>query len=515
MKRNKSRLEYSIMNSSISTIIYVLRLVIQFVVRSFFIQYLGTKYLGLNGLFTNILSILSVAELGIGASIIFALYRPLAEGDHEKVKSLMQLYKRAYEAIGILIGVLGVAIVPFLHMIIKNSGEFSNLYVIYLLFLFNSVVSYFFTYKRSLITADQKAYVVSLNDFLFLMVANIAQIFFLVQTANFEVYLIIQIITTIVGNVTISKIVDHRYPYIKEKNIQPLPKADVTEIKHNVLGNISSKVGSVVVMGTDNILISAFVNLTAVGLYSNYTLIINAVQNLCTQVTTSITASIGNYAVTKSSADGEKLFKRHFFVNHTLVFFTAVMLMSLLNPFIQWWVGGKYNLPILTVVLIVVNYAIQVYRNSGFAFIESYGLFWYQRVKAFIEAGINLGASLIFLWVFKLGINGVLLGTIVSSFGFVIWYEAYVVYKYAIRRPLREYAILILRSMLETTVSGVCVYWLTNQIATLLGLGGFLGLILEAVICGLLTLVFYLLLYSRRSEMKYFAKILLRMVKRG
>ncbi|EPC46676.1 polysaccharide biosynthesis family protein, partial [Lacticaseibacillus paracasei subsp. paracasei Lpp7] len=189
---------------------------------------------------------------------------------------------------------------------------FENLYLIFLLFLANSVVSYFFTYKRSLITADQKAYIVSLNDFLFLLVTNVFQIVFLILTSNFIVYLIIQIISTIASNITISIIADRRYPYIKEKDVQKLDAGSVKEIKRNVIGNVSSKIGGQIVMGTDNILISAFVNLSAVGLYSNYTLIVNAIQNVCTQITNSITASIGNYAAERDAQSSYVLFKRHF-----------------------------------------------------------------------------------------------------------------------------------------------------------------------------------------------------------
>lgn len=511
----RSRLDYSIMNSGISTLIYVLRLVIQFVARSFFIRYLGEVYLGLNGLFTNILSLLSVAELGIGTSIIFALYKPLAVQDHEQVKSLMRLYKRAYEAIGLAIAAVGLAIMPFLKLIVNKDQHFENLYLIFLLFLANSVVSYFFTYKRSLITADQKAYIVSLNDFLFLVVTNVFQIVFLILTSNFIVYLIIQIISTIASNITISIIADRRYPYIKEKDVQKLDAGSVKEIKRNVIGNVSSKIGGQIVMGTDNILISAFVNLSAVGLYSNYTLIVNAIQNVCTQITNSITASIGNYAAERDAQSSYVLFKRHFFINHTLVFFTTTMLLTMINPFITWWVGGKYNLTFLTVVLIVANYAIQVYRNTGFAFIESFGLFWYQRTKAFIEAAINLSVSLILLGWFKLGINGVLLGTIVSSFGFVIWYEAYVVFKHAFHRNLAEFAKMLLTNMIQLAVATTIVYSVTNYALSLTNLTGIVGLALRAVIALLVTVVLYAVLYWRNDGTKYLLSIVKRILKVG
>lgn len=511
MKRG--RLEYSILNSSISSIIYIGRLLIQFVARSLFIRFLGQTYLGLNGLFTNILSLLSMAELGVGASIVFSLYRPLAENDHPKITALMQLYRKAYDLIGVVIGVLGIVIMPFLPFIIKDMKSVPNVYIIYLLFLANSVVSYFFTYKRSLITADQKAYIVSLNDFIFLLLTNIVQIAFLYIKADFIIYLIIQIVFTILSNICISWIVDRRYPYLRHSKPEKIDQETTDVIKKNVLGNVSSTIGGQIVMGTDNILISAFVNLTAVGMYSNYTLVVNAIQNLCKQVTNSITASIGNFAVTASQEKNNELFQRHFFVNHTLIFFSATVLEVVLNTFIQWWVGPKNVLTSLTATLIIINYAIQVYRNTGFVFIQSFGLFWYQRKKPIIEAAVNLIASLLFLAVFKMGINGVLLGTILSSFGFVIWYEAYVVYKHALHRPLREYVVLMLRSVTELAFTVIITTVTANRILPVNA--SFVGLIVKTIYALVLTTLLYILFYHKRPEFKYLLSVGKRLIKRS
>lgn len=503
--KQRGRLEYSIMNSSISTIIYIVRLVIQFVARSFFIHFLGQTYLGLNGLFTNVLSLLSMAELGVGASIVFALYKPLADDNHPQITALMQLYAKTYNIIGGVVGVLGLAIIPFLHLIINNSQQVSNVYLIYLLFLANSVVSYFFTYKRSLITADQKAYIVSLNDFIFLVITNIVQVTVLFFKADFIIYLIIQIIFTLISNLSISRIVDKRYPYLHHSKPEKILPETVDQIKKNVMGNVSSTIGGQIVMGTDNILISAFVSLTAVGVYSNYILVVNAIQNVCKQVTNSITASIGNFAVAGNRDRNNQLFRRHFFVNHTLIFFSAIELEVVLNAFIRWWVGSENLLPSLTATLIVFNYTIQVYRNTGFVFIQSFGLFWYQRKKPIIEAIINLSVSLILLKVFNLGINGVLLGTIISSAGFVIWYEAYVVYKYALQRPVREYVRLFLTSIFEVIIVAALIELGLNWLIKLPS--GIIEVLVKAILTLILSAVAYVALYWRRDEFRYIISV--------
>lgn len=491
----------------------MLRLVMQFAIRTVFIHFLGKEFLGLNGLFTNILSLLSMAELGIGSSIVYSMYKPLAVGDQPKIRALMQLYKKAYNYIGLLVGIIGLGLIPFLKYMITSDLEMSTIYIIYILFLTNSVVSYFFTYKRSMLIADQRTYVTTVNDFIFLIVTTVVQILFLFLYPNYILYLTIQILFTFIGNLSISRITDKEYPYLADKHHEKLDKETITEIKKNVIGNVSSKIGGVIVMGTDNILISSFVSLTAVGLYSNYTLIINSVQNLCKQVTNSITASIGNYAATNDRSKGYELFKKHFFVNHTLIFFSTIILFNVLNDFILWWLGDTFILNETATFLVVVNFAVQVYRNTGFVFIESYGLYWYQRKKAFIEAFINLAASLLLLIVFRLGITGVLLGTIISSFGFVIWYEAYIIYKYAFELSLWNYVKKLAEYLLQVAIASGSSVWLLSHLFT--GNPSFTGIILKVFLSVAIGFIWYLLFNIRKSEFRYIIRILQNILKRG
>ncbi|PQB70570.1 transporter [Enterococcus faecium] len=490
--------------------IYILRIVIQFVGRSFFIYFLGAKYLGLNGLFTNILSFLSLAELGIGSSIIYSLYKPLAQKDESKVKALMNLYKKTYEFIGIFIGIVGVLIIPLLPLFIKNSTDIPHMYRYYVLFLLNSVLSYFFTYKRSLAIADQKNYLVAINDFAFLFFMNIVQVIALYFYSNFTLFLIVQILFTLFSNINISRTVDKRYSYLKEKDVVSLDKQTKDEVKKNVIGNMSSKIGGVIVMGTDNILISTFVNLTAVGIYSNYSLIVTSVQNLCKQITNSITASVGNFAVSNKKKDSFELFKKHFFINHSLIFFSSILLLTLMNPFISLWVGAKYMLPMSTTILIVLNYSVQVYRNTSFVFIESFGLYWSQRKKPIIEAGVNLLLSLLLLIVFDMGINGILIGTIGSSLGFVIWYEAFIIYKTVFEKRFIHFFLTFWRSFIELIISAIVVFLLNEYLAN--GGSTFLQFITKTLITIVTTSILYLLLYFRREEFTFIKKILFRYI---
>ncbi|EOH87787.1 lipopolysaccharide biosynthesis protein [Enterococcus pallens] len=508
----KSRLEYSIINSSVSMLVYIFRLIIQFVSRSFFIHFLGAKYLGLNGLFTNILSFLSLAELGIGTSIIYSLYKPLSQSDQPKISALMNLYKKAYERIGLFVGLLGLILIPFLHFLINDNIEISKVYTYYILFLLNSSISYFFTYKRSLIIADQKNYINSINDLFFLLVMNVLQVVSLYFYSSFTLFLIIQIFATFISNLSISRIVDKRYPYLKNTQTSKLDSETREEIKKNIIGNVSSKIGGVIVMGTDNILISSFVSLTAVGIYSNYSLITVSIQNLCKQVTNSVTASIGNFATSANKDKAYGLFKKHFFINHSLVYFTTIVLVSTINPFIDLWVGSDYILSGFTTSLICLNYSIQVYRNTGFVFIESFGLYWFQRKKPILEAGLNLFISLLLLIVFDLGINGVLIGTIVSSLGFVIWYEAYVIYKHVFEKNFLDFVVLFLRYFFELIFSVIITVTVGRGIAQ--NFSGLIGLFFNGTIGFTISLLIYFILYRNREEFRFIISIYSRIKKR-
>ena len=214
----ESRTKNSARNACVAIVSKVIYIVMSFICRTVFIKILGTEYLGVNGLFTNILTMLSFAELGIGVAIIYKMYKPIAEDDHEQIKTLIHFYKRAYATIGTVILILGLMVIPFLGSIIKDSPNIKeNLSFIYVLFLVNTSISYFFAYKKSIITGHQKEYIINLITLVVTTVLNILQIVFLFITHNYIVYLLLQIIATVTDNVIASKMANKMYPYIKEK----------------------------------------------------------------------------------------------------------------------------------------------------------------------------------------------------------------------------------------------------------------------------------------------------------
>ena len=262
-----SRLTNTIRNAAVGFGAQLIIVLLNFINRTFFIQFLGAEYLGLSGLFSNILSMLSLAELGIGVAISFSLYKPLQEQNIRKTKALMSFYRLAYNVIGILILGLGLCLIPFLDLLIKDRPDIPHFTLIYLLFLFNSVVSYFFTYKRSLLSADQKEYLNTINRTLFSIIQCAGQFIILFFTRNYLLYLLVVIACTIGSNIRISHQCDNLYPYLKG-NSERLTKEETKTLMKYVGAQLSHKVGGIVVNGTDNVLKTEIVNggLVIVGL---------------------------------------------------------------------------------------------------------------------------------------------------------------------------------------------------------------------------------------------------------
>ena len=279
MGETSSRTDNIVENMKTGLVVQLLNKILAFVVRTVFIKVLSTEYLGVNGLFTNILTILSFAELGIGNAIIFNMYKPVANNDKEKIKSLVKLYKKSYEIIGVLVFLVGMCIIPFLNLIIKDAPDIKeNISFIYFLFLLDTALSYFFTYKKSIISAYQKESIINNYTTIIYLIRAVVQISFLLITKNFIVYLIIQILSTLILNIVLSLKADKMFPYLKEKNVQNLQDKEKKSIYANVKSLIIYKFGSVILNGTDNIIISSMINVSTVGLCSNYTLIIESVK---------------------------------------------------------------------------------------------------------------------------------------------------------------------------------------------------------------------------------------------
>lgn len=434
-----SRLTNSIKNISFGLIAQIIQMVLGFVSRTIFIKYLAVEYLGVNGLFSNILSLLSLTELGITSAILYSLYKPLAEKDEKKLAALVNFCSKIYTNIALIIGALGLILVPFLHQIVDNPPiQLKNdLVLIYLLFLFNTVSSYFWQYKASLLHADQKSYEVSKNNILFFILQNTLQILSLVLFQNFIFYLIIQSVMQLLGNIMISRKVGVLYPFLKKYKSETIDAETKSKIYSNVKSVGIWKISGLLVNSTDNIILNYFSGLAMVGLLSNYNLLIGLASGVIMQVFANIRGSIANINVTESHEKKIATFNTVNFANFWVYGWASVGIIFLLNDFIQIWIGEKYVLSIWAVVALALNFYMFGMQNAVWTFKSTFGIFKEGRYIVFFTALINLLLSFALGSIY--GLEGILFATAIARLVTNCWYDPYLVYKIALQLNPIEY----------------------------------------------------------------------------
>lgn len=504
-----SRTENTIKNSSFGFITQIVNILLSFVARTAFIYILGVEYLGVNGLFTNVLLLLSFAELGIGNAIIYSMYKPIATDDREKIKSLMQLYAKAYKFIGLFVFFAGLIVIPFMDFIIKDAPDINeNITVIYLLFLLNTTLSYFFVYKKSIITADQKNYIVLLYHQLFRIIQTVVQIAFLLLTGEYLLFLIIQIVFTLLNNVYMSFKADKMYPYLKAGKTGVLEKKERDDIFSNVKSLFLYKFGSVVLNGTDNIIISALIGVAAVGLSSNYLLVLASLSAVAGQMMNGFTASVGNLNAIGDSESKERVFNRIFFVSAWMYGFFSVGLFIFLNKFITIWLGDEFLLSQLIVFAVVLHFYVNSLHFAAYTYRITMGLFVKGRLAPVAAAIINIVLS---FWLGKImGLAGIFFATSIARFFTTGIVDPVLVYKTGFNKsPVRYY----LRYFLYAGLFAVLGFAL-NYLITFITVDGVLGFALQVALVSVLFNVVMFLIFRKNNDFIEIRKAALRFIKR-
>ncbi len=437
-------------------------IVMNMAVRIVFVHTLSKDYVGVGGLFSNVISILSVAELGIGTAIVYGLYEPLANHDERRVKALMQFYQRVYICIGFFVGIVGIALTPYISWFIKDMPELPHLYTIYILFILNTALSYFFSYKASLISADQKDFVLKRIRIKVMMVMYLMQIVALLVFRDYIVFLCVQVVFTVIMNFCFSRAADRMYPFLLAKEKIPMDKEQLHQIARNTKALILHKIGGVIVFSTDNLIISKYTGLANVANYSNYLLIQNILNEVLIQVFSAMAASVGNMVAVEAREKNLQVYWRVMFLNAWLYGFCAICFLCLAQDFVRLCFGEDYLISLTLLICIVINFYIYGMRKSVMTFRDAYGLFvqnWYMPV---FESGINLVAS---IWLIRrIGMLGVLLGTTVSSVAAPLWIEPCVLFKYGFREHMWKYWKRYLGYFILTVVTGCVCWWLCEKV---------------------------------------------------
>ena len=496
MKR--SRTEFATLNTSIALAIQPFSVIIGFINRTVFIHFLGVTYLGLSSYLTSIVSILSLAELGIGEAMSYALYSPLVREEHGKINAFMILFKKLYRIIGISIFVFGGILSLFLPNLIKDYTINSELYWIFFLFIFNSGSSYFFAYKRTLLYVDQRNYVLNLLNFGLNTLRVFLQIAVIIFTQNFIFYLLIETILNIIGNVIMSYIVDRLYNYLFNKEITPINQEEKEKFIRNIKGNTLGSIGEKIVFQTDSILMAKFINLAAIGIYGNYTYVLGFVSMIVNTVMGSITSSIGNLIHSEDTTLEAKIsfLKKYQFIAFSLIYFASIGYLLFVHPFIIIWLGENLSFNQWTEIVIVINFFLTAYRQPNLVLISVHGLSYEQNKKVIAEILLNIFLSLYFLIVLDLGVAGILLGTIGSTLLTCTWYEPYSVFKYGLKTSSKNYFRTMIQHFILAGLS-ILLFSLLDYYF-LIQLDFIYSLVIK-IILYLIVLVIYILIFRKHE----------------
>ncbi|SCH19907.1 lipopolysaccharide biosynthesis protein [Romboutsia sp. 1001713B170207_170306_H8] len=502
------RIQNSIKNMYVSIITQIVIIILGFLSRMVFINSLGTEYLGVNGLLTSILSMLSLVEGGIGTSIVYNLYKPLAENDTNKVIALVQLYKKLYGILAIVIFILSTVMYVALGRFIKGGTTVPFIGVVYFIFVVKNVISYLNAHKWSLINADQKGYIIAKYNLIFNIITTLTKIVILKLTKNYILYLLIDLGIFMLQNIYNGKIVSDRYEYINTKDNYHVDEDTKKNLVTNVKAIFLHNIGGYCVFGTDNLLISTFININTVGLYSNYTMVISQLASLLTPLLNGMGNSIGNLIATECKEKIYEIFNVMYLINFWIYSFCAISLYNLLEPFIDWCFGRGLLLDKLTLIVILINFYISGLRNSIGTFKQKAGIYDKDKYQPLIESAINLVASIILVkyW----GLSGIFMGTTISSILIPLRIQPKIVFKDVFNKPVKAYFKKYVYYIFLTIIAGI----VTTNICNLIDIANdFMSLVVKGIVCVSIPNIIYLIIFYRSSEFKYILSIILKIAK--
>lgn len=481
--------------------------ILGFISRTIFIYTLGANYLGISGLLQNIFGLLAISELGISTAIGFSLYKPIANNDINLISTLMSVYKKAYRFIGIIVLVLGIVSFNYLDFFVDPQQQPNDIAYIYFMYLLNIVVGYFFSYKTTLIASDQNSYKLVPLQIKFTTITTILQIIYLLIFKDYLGYLTIQICSSIFLNFIQNRFITKQYSYIDFNSKKKLPKDELKIIKRNIFGLMVAKLGDFCVNSTDNLIISKYIDLTSVAIYSNYILLRNLVNGYIGILFGSITASFGNLVAKESNEKCLEVFNNLFFISFLLYSFEAVCFICLFNPFIKLWLGEQYLFSMPIVTLIVLNNYLTGLRIPIITIKNAAGVYVEDVWVSFGFAIINLFVSIMLAT--RFGVFGVILGSIISSLLTADWYRPVIIFKKIFKISPMYY----FKSYFKYIFLGLIYMAGTYSICQFISSSDVLvNFIVRGLICLIVPNAFNLLLFYKSKEFDFFQNILINLI---
>lgn len=500
-KNSRRNLIYGLIHRSIT-------ILLPFITRTVMIKVLGEQYLGLNGLFSSILSVLSLAELGLSSAVVYNMYRPVADNDNATICALLNYYRKAYRIIGCVILGVGLAVIPFLDRLINGTyPEEISLCVVYLAFLINVALSYFMNAYLYAVTSAYQRVDIDLKIAIFISaMLNCTQITVLYLTESYYLYLVCMPISTFAQNVLLGRCVKKMFPYIRCRG--QLNKAVVKDIKYRIRGLFVNKLCAVSRNAFDSIFISAFLGLTMTAIYNNYYYVMSAVLVVLGIVSSSITSVIGNSLATESKAKNYSDMNHMNFSYMVIAGWCTICLLCLLQPFMKIWVGEKLMFDTPVVILLCIYFYILKMGDIRSIYIDAAGLWWENRYRAIVEAVCNLGLNYILGRLY--GVYGIIIATLISLFFINFCYGSTIIFKcYFTNQKASKYFSRHFVWTGVTMVIAATTYWICSFIQ----LGAWTTFLVRAAICIVVPCILYCLIYSKYEFGKESVKWLMERIK--
>lgn len=481
----------------------VITLLIPFIVRTIFIRVIGIEYAGLNSLFTSILQVLNLAELGFASAVVYSMYKPIAERDDSTICALLNFYRRVYKIVGLVVLGAGILSLPFIKYFINgNPPEDINLYVVYLVFLFNTSISYLlYGYKTSLLNAYQRTDVINNIGSITTLGLNVAHIVVLLLVPNYYLYVVFLPVFTIINNLIVSYTVDKMYPQYRCEGMI------TTETRKDLWSRIAGLAIQRICVMTRNslssIVLSSFISLSIVGIYNNYYMVISALTGVVNIILTSMLAGVGNAIQTQDKEQNYQSMRKFTFLYMWLGAYTAICLTALFQPFMEVWMGKEYMLPLSSVLLFGLLYFNLKLGDISSIYYNAAGLWWFGKWRAIFEAVANLVLSIILVYIW--GVNGVLIATLIVHFFINIIYGTSILFQHYFGYSMmwKYYGLLIYYMLSFVLVFCItyCIFLKVEEIFFITNI--WLVMAERLVICTLLSNSILFLFYFKMPDFKW------------